>query len=258
MTVIWDPGRYRVYADERSRPFFDLTSRVRAQAPRGVVDLGCGTGELTASLADRWPDARVHGIDSSPQMIARARTASDDRVTFELADLATWMPSPDTDVVVSNAALQWVPEHRTLLARWAHALRSGAWLAWQVPGNFEAPSHRLMRELADSPRWRPRLENVLRHGDAVDEPSAYLRLLQSAGFEAETWETTYLHVLTGDDPVLEWVRGTGLRPILQALSPADAASFETEYAQALREAYPAGPYGTEFAFRRVFAAGRKR
>lgn len=256
----WDPTRYGRYADERSRPFFDLVSRIDMDAPHGVVDLGCGDGGLTTSLADRWPTARVTGIDSSPQMIGRARGAAADRpaLSFALADLADWDPEGDTDVVVSNAALQWVPEHRTLLTRWARALAPGAWLAWQVPGNFDAPSHALMRELASSERWAEKLSGVLRHTDVVDEPGAYLRLLQDAGFEAQAWETTYLHALPGPDPVLDWVRGTGLRPVLQALSPVDAESFETEYAFLLRDAYPPGANGTIFPFRRIFTVGRKR
>jgi trans-aconitate 2-methyltransferase len=259
VSVVWDPARYGVFSSERSQPFFDLVSRIPADDPRGVVDLGCGSGELTATLAHRWPDARVHGVDSSPQMIGRARAGSEsDRVDFELADLAGWRPSDETDVVVSNAALQWVPEHRVLLRGWADDLKPGATLAWQVPGNFESPSHRAMRELAESKHWRGRLAGVLRHADAVDSPAGYLDLLVGAGFEASVWETTYLHVLHGPDPVLEWVRGTGLRPILQALPPAEAAEFERVYAETLRAAYPSGEHGTVYPFRRIFAVGRKR
>jgi Trans-aconitate methyltransferase len=256
----WDSTRYGSYADERGRPFFDLVARVAALAPPAVVDLGCGSGELTATLLDRWPAARVTGIDSSPHMVARARGLAehaDGRLRFELADIASWHGAESTDVVVSNAALQWVPEHRELLRRWAATMPDGSWLAWQVPGNFGAASHRLMRELAASSRWRDALDGVLRHDDAVDDPDAYLRLLHDAGMDAEAWETTYLHVLDGDDPVLDWVRGTGLRPVLQALPPVEASEFEAEYSALLRDAYPRGEHGTVFPFRRIFAVGHK-
>lgn len=257
----WDPARYGSYANERARPFFDLLARVAADAPEHVVDLGCGTGELTATLAGRWPGAQVTGIDSSTQMLAAARRTAEafgeGRLRFERADIATWRGAGDADVIVSNAALQWVPEHRELLGGWAAAMPAQAWLAFQVPGNFAAPSHRLMRELAASRRWRDKLDGVLRHDGAVDDPDAYLRLLHGAGLSGDAWETTYLHVLDGADPVLEWVRGTGLRPVLQALTPADAVRFEAEYGALLRDAYPRTDHGTVFPFRRVFTVGHR-
>jgi trans-aconitate 2-methyltransferase len=255
----WDPAQYGKFATERSQPFFDLVSRIGATRPRRVVDVGCGPGVLTAVLAERWPDAVVEGIDSSPEMIERASPLTSERLNFRVADAAMWTPPPDTDVLVSNATLQWVPNHPRLLERWAHALPRGAWLAFQVPGNFGAPSHALMRELAQSPEWREPLQGVLRHHDSVLEPERYARLLLDADLESVTaWETTYLHLLAGDDPVLEWVRGTGLRPVVAALSPDAAAEFERSYASALRRAYPRTPHGTLFPFRRVFAVAQVR
>ncbi|MEO8907374.1 MAG: trans-aconitate 2-methyltransferase [Microbacteriaceae bacterium] len=259
MSLQWDPVLYGRYARERAQPYIDLTARIGAVAPRDVVDLGCGTGALTLTLAERWPHARVRGIDSSPHMVNRANEAVGDpgRVSFELSDLAAWVPTETTDVVVSNAALQWIPEHRELLAAWGAALPAGAWLAFQVPGNFAAPSHRLMRELAASERWRSQLDGVLTPENAVGEPAEYLQLLTGLGFSTQAWETTYLHVLAGEDPVLAWVRGTGLRPVLQALAPSAAPEFESEYARLLRQAYPQAPSGTVFPFRRIFAVGVK-
>lgn len=253
----WDPAQYGKFTDERSRPFFDLISRIGAEKPRRVVDLGCGPGSLTAELGARWPDAVVEGIDSSPEMIRSA--ASVPGVTFRVGDISSWMPPPDTDVVVSNAAFQWVPSHRSLLKAWAAELPSGAWLAWQVPGNFDQPSHALMRALASSPRWEPQLGDVLRHGDPVDPPSEYAAMLLDLGWAVDAWETTYVHVLSGPDPVLEWVRGTGLRPALAALpDDAERAEFEAAFGAALRSAYPAGPGDrTLFPFRRIFCVGRK-
>jgi trans-aconitate 2-methyltransferase len=256
----WDPGQYRKFGSERDRPFLDLIARIDADRPRRLVDLGCGPGNLTGLLPQRWPGAVVDGIDSSPEMIdSAAGVAGVAGVKFQVADIASWRPEPDTDVVVSNAAFQWVPSHRLLLRSWAAALPSGAWLAWQVPGNFDQPSHALMRALASSPRWAPQLGDVLRPGDPVDPPSEYAALLLDLGWTADAWETTYVHVLSGPDPVLEWVRGTGLRPVLAGLTDdAERASFEAEYGSALRSAYPADADGrTLFPFRRIFCVGRK-
>jgi trans-aconitate 2-methyltransferase len=253
----WDPDQYARYADERARPFLDLLGRVGASEPRRVVDLGCGPGNLTVLLADRWPDAMVTGIDASEEMIARAVGRGDSRVRFELGDIRSWTPEAEVDVLISNAALQWVPGHDALLRSWADALPSGAWLGWQVPGNFDSPSHVLMNDLARSPRWAGQLADVVRAGPGVLTPTDYAALLLRAGWAADVWETTYLHVLHGDDPVLEWLRGTGLRPILAALDPSDSARFESEFAALLREAYPGTDHGTVLSYRRIFAVGHK-
>lgn len=253
----WDPQQYSRYSDERSRPFGDLMARVACESPRCVADLGCGTGALTAQLAQRWPSARIEGIDSSSDMIDAAARHAGDRVAFRVADVADWTPGPDVDVLVSNATLQWVPGHRELLSAWAAALPAGAWLAIQVPGNFGAPAHTLMRELAESPRWAGQLAGVLRHHDAVAEPVEYAQLLHAAGLAADVWETTYLHVLPGTDPVLEWLRGTGLRPVLAALSPEEGEEFAATLAEHLRATYPSGPDGTIYPFRRIFAVGHR-
>jgi trans-aconitate 2-methyltransferase len=255
----WDPATYVQFGDYRNRPFFDLTGRIIADRPEKVVDLGCGPGNLTATLAGRWPEAEVMGVDSSAEMLDKAGTvaARHPRLRFERIDIAGWIPSAETDVVVSNAALQWVPGHQDLMREWLAALRPGAWFGMQVPGNFGAPSHTLLRDLAASARWAPELDGVLRGGESVGEPADYLNILLDAGCTADAWETTYQQVLPGDDPVLEWVRGTALRPVLAVLSPDGGKEFEAEYAAALRTAYPPGRHGTVFPFRRVFAVGRK-
>lgn len=255
----WDPAQYALFSDHRSRPFFDLVGRIGHAAPARVVDLGCGPGELTAVLARRWPDAEVLGIDSSPHMIERAKALEDTppNLAFTVGDVGDFSPEPGTGVVVSNALLQWVPGHQKMIQSWARVLEPGAWLALQVPGNFRSPSHALMRGLAESERWASRLAGVLRYDDAVSEPGDYLRLMHGAGLETDAWETTYQHVLQGNDPVLEWVRGTGLRPVLEALSVAEAPEFEARYSALLSEAYPSEPEGTLFPFRRIFAVGCK-
>jgi trans-aconitate 2-methyltransferase len=253
----WDPAQYGRFSDERARPFFDLFARVGHDSPRRVVDLGCGPGTLTAVMAQRWPDAVVEGIDSSPEMIERADQLAGERLRFTVADVADWQVPPDADVIITNATMQWVPRHHDHLWRWAGALPPGGCLAMQVPGNFAAPSHELMRSIAASAPWRQKLHDVLRHEDAVATPATYAALLLDAGLSVDVWESTYLHVLHGADPVLEWVRGTGLRPVLAALSPADAAAFEAEYSAALRAAYPASRHGTLFPFRRIFAVAHR-
>ncbi|GAA1290061.1 trans-aconitate 2-methyltransferase [Planotetraspora silvatica] len=248
---IWDPAIYRAYAGERSRPFFDLVARVGAETPEYVVDLGCGSGELTASLCRRWPAAAVHGVDSSPAMIEDAPAGP----TFEVADVRDWRPARPVDVIVSNAVLQWVPGHLDLLERWIGDLAEGGWLAFQVPGNFGSPSHSIIRELCRT-EWRDRLGDLAQR-TPVAEPVEYLRRLAALGCAVDTWETTYVHVLQGEDAALTWVRGTALRPILDRLSPGEQEAFLAECGRRLREAYPREPYGTAFPFRRIFLVAHK-
>ncbi|SFP18144.1 trans-aconitate 2-methyltransferase [Geodermatophilus dictyosporus] len=258
MDAAWDPALYLRHAGERARPFADLLARVGADAPRAVADLGCGEGALTASLAARWPDARVTGVDSSPEMLAAAAAhAVPGRVDFVRGDVRDWRPAGPVDVLVSNAVLHWVPGHAALLSRWADLLAPGGWLAVQVPGNHTAPTHRLLADLCTSPAWAAQLAAAAPPPDAVLEPAGYLDVLAGAGLAPDVWETTYLHVLRGADPVLGWVRSTVLRPVLALLDDDGAAALTAEYAAALRAAYPARPDGTTvLPFRRVFAVGR--
>lgn len=255
MPVRWDPTQYNLFADHRGRPFVDLLQRIQAEHPKEVVDLGCGPGNLTALLAERWPAARIRGIDSSPEMIAAAQSRPG--ISCSLGDAREFTIYPELDVLISNATLHWVPEHRELLAGWSDQFAPGGWIAFQVPGNFASPSHTLLFDLVESPRWSNLVGGLLEHGDRVDQPTDYATLLLDHGLLVDTWETTYVHVLTGDDPVLEWMRGTALRPVLQALSDQEAQAFEREFAALLRVAYPARPAGTLLPFRRIFAVGRK-
>jgi trans-aconitate 2-methyltransferase len=261
-TAMWDPDQYLTFAGERSRPFFDLTGRIAAASPRLVIDLGCGPGQLTASLAARWPDADVLGIDSSAEMIAAAELI-DDRglagrgtLRFRVGDVREWKADQAVDVIVSNAVLQWVPGHLDLIPRWAESLADGGWLAFQLPGNFDQPSHAVLRELAASDQWRAELAGVELNRQAAD-PGVYLDLLAGHGLAVDAWETTYLHVLSGPDPVTEWYRGTGLRPALSALDPERVPEFLRQYGDQMRAAYPATPYGTVLPFRRVFVVAHK-
>lgn len=245
---MWDPAQYLAFADHRARPFYELLARVGAEEPRRVVDVGCGPGNLTVSLSSRWPSAVVEAFDSSPEMVEAARAAG---VDARVDDVTTWEPLPDTDVVVSNAVLQWVPSHPSIVSRWASALPSGAWLAFQVPGNYADASHRLIREVAGSG-----LEHVFRAEKPVLDPVEYASLLADCS-AVDAWETTYVQRLSGSDPVLEWVSGTALRPVRAALSSADWEAYVAELAPRLREAYPQRADGTTwFPFRRIFAVAR--
>ena len=250
----WDPERYLAYADERGRPFVDLIARVDADRPRHVVDLGSGPGNLTGLLADRWPGADVVGVDSSPEMVASARAAGVRGVRFEVADLRDWRPEQRVDVLVSNATLQWVPGHLELLPDLLARVAPGGWFAFQVPGNFGEPSHVLLHELAAHPRFAPHVQGAAR--PSSHDPEVYLERLAGLGCTVDAWETTYLHLLRGEDPVFTWVSGTGARPVLQALPDPLRAEFETTYRWMLRRAYPPGPHGTVLPFRRIFVVAR--
>jgi trans-aconitate 2-methyltransferase len=255
MADIWDAGQYLRFGGERSRPFFDLTAQVGATNPGYVADLGCGPGNLTAVLARRWPGATVVGVDNSPEMIAAAAenaAPAAGNLTFELGDVWDWRPARPVDVLVCNAVLQWVPGHQRLLLDWADLLAPGGWLAFQLPGNFDQPSHAIVRELAESPRWRAQLAEAQLNRQAGD-PAEYVELLARPGYAVDAWETSYLHVLPGADPVVEWTKGTTLRPVLAALDEKGAAEFLGEYAERLRQVYKPHSFGTVFPFRRVFA-----
>ncbi|MFD3511808.1 trans-aconitate 2-methyltransferase [Streptomyces sp. NPDC058657] len=258
-TPVWDPSRYLRHEGHRTRPFLDLLARINPTTPpTRIADLGCGAGNVTTLLTERWPHAQVTGLDNSPEMLARAQQYTTPRLTFAHADAATWAPpAASYDLIVSNALLQWVPGHPDLLAGWLHALTPGGTLAFQVPGNFDAPSHTLLATLRDSARWRTRLART-DAGDrpaAVETPAGYLARLTALGCTADVWETTYQHVLTGEDAVLDWAKGTTLRPVLTALADDEeaTAAFTAEYAALLRTAYPATAAGTVFPFRRIFA-----
>ena len=253
---MWDPTVYRRFGTERSRPFFDLVARIGAEKPRAVVDLGCGPGELTATLADRWPGARVTGVDSSAEMIHRAAEL-DTTVGFQVGDIGDWRPGPEVDVLVTNAALQWVPNHRELLDRWIGELAPGAWLAMQVPGNFDAPSHRALREVARSEPFAATLGDLVRDAP-VDDAAGYATRMAGLGAVVDAWETTYVHLLNedprnpGEHPVLRWMEGTALRPVRAALDGDAWQAFRATLATRLATVYPARNGVVPFPFRRIF------
>lgn len=267
---MWDPGTYQAFAAERARPFHDLLAQVPAPGPGVVVDVGCGPGSMTERLAQRWPFARVLGIDSSAEMIEAAQPRQQpNRLEFARADLREWEPSGPIDVLVSNAVLKWIPEHLELLPTWMEWLSPGGWLAIQVPSTFDAPIHAIMRDVASRPAYAAHLRKAgLADGEgqpgAVPAPSDYAEVLSEAGAVVNAWETTYVHLLDaegrfGDDPVLTWAKGTFLRPLIAALTaePDVCEAFIEEYGERLREQYPRRPWGTPLPFRRVFAVAGK-
>lgn len=251
----WDPDRYLAFADERSRPFVDLLQRIGG-LPATVVDLGCGPGHLSALMRARWPACSVLGIDSSAQMIERARADnSDPEVSYlraDVEDVATeaWEPGRQFDLVISNATFQWIPEQLSLLPRLLGRVRPGGTFAFQVPHNFDAPSHRLLTEVSSRAPYAASTQGRLQ-ARGVDA-ATYLRLLSRPGWQVDAWTTTYLHVLPGDDAVLRWISATGARPVLQALDDDLRARFEAEYGAELRKAYPREEIGTVLPFERVF------
>ncbi|MFN8525467.1 MAG: methyltransferase domain-containing protein [Chloroflexota bacterium] len=253
----WDPNLYLRFADHRARPALELLARTPVEAPRVVYDLGCGTGEMARSMADRWPDATVHGLDSSPDMLAKS-AATPSRVQWVQADIRAWRPSEPIDLLYSNATLQWVAGHRELFPRLFSFVAPGGCLAVQMPLSWDAPSHRLMRQtLQDggpggSSLGTPELyQGVARKW--VDDATDYYDLLAGSAATMDIWHTEYLQVLQGQDAVLEWVKGTGLRPILDGLDDAQRAVYLETYARRLRETYPQRADGhTLYPFRRLF------
>ncbi|MBO8195587.1 trans-aconitate 2-methyltransferase [Streptomyces oryzae] len=267
---MWDPQQYLRHSGPRLRPVLDLLAHVPGRLPGHprvrIADLGCGPGGPSAPLAERWPEAHITGYDNSPEMLREAEAhARPGRLDFAHADLARWRPDPAESfgLLFSNAAFHWVPGHQHAFPDWIAALPSGGTLAFQVPGNFSAPSHTLLAELCGSARWGGRIAAAA-PVDAVLTPAEYAEILAPLGpdgCDVDAWETTYLHRLTGPDPVLEWVKGTTLRPVLARLGddPAARDDFLAEYAEALRAAYPRGADGTTaFPFRRVFVVAVKR
>jgi trans-aconitate 2-methyltransferase len=254
--MTWNPDQYLKFAQPRLRPAIDLLARVALDAPRAIFDLGCGTGNVTRMLAQRWPDAAVTGVDGSAPMLEQAMKGAEP-IAWRLQDLARWTPDRPADLICSNAALHWLPDHATLFPRLVRALAPGGVLAVQMPRNFDAPSHTLIADAVRSGPWRATLEPLLRP-TPVEEPGFYYRVLKPLASDVDIWECEYLQVLQGNDPVKEWVKGTWLRPLLDALAPADRAAFEDDYARRLRVAYPAEADGTTlFPFRRLFLVATK-
>ncbi len=248
----WNSDQYLKFAGERTQPAIDLAARVALEAPRRIVDLGCGPGNSTAVVAQRWPQARVRGLDNSPAMLAAARK---DYPQWEWSegDVATWRADEPSDVVFSNAALQWVPDHARVLPRLLEQVAPGGALAFQVPANLDSPPQRLMREISALPAWRDQFKAPPRDW-FVGPTEFYYDTLAPRAKRVDLWVTEYQHVLPNVDGIIEWYRGTGLRPWLEALPDDDARTrFIAAYRARLAPYYPSRADGRVlFPFRRLF------
>jgi trans-aconitate 2-methyltransferase len=245
----WDDAQYLKFADERTRAARELLARVPPIAARRVVDLGCGPGNSTALLRERWPEARITGVDNSSEMLERARR-DHPAIDWQQADAASFESREPPDVLFANALLQWLPDHALLLPRWFEQLQTGGVLALQMPHNFDQPSHRWMRELQGP--WSA-LTAGLRSASPVGSPAFYYDLLAPRASQVDLWQTTYEHVMPDASSIVEWVKGTGLRPYLEALQPAERPAFLEAYTRAIDAAYPARVDGKRlFSFPRLF------
>lgn len=253
---MWDPAQYLKFAAPRFRPAMDLLARVAIEAPKTVYDLGCGAGNVTRLLAQRWPDARVVGVDDSAEMLAQAAKEAPG-IVWQCQSVASWTPEQAADLIYSNAALHWLPDHQALFRRLMGCLTPGGVLAVQMPRNFSEPSHALIRETVAGGPWRDRLAPLVQPSP-VAAPEYYYDLLAPLAAELDMWETQYQHVLEGEDPVKEWTKGTWLKQFLDALDEGDRPAFEADYAVRLRKAYPRRADGkTVFPFRRLFIVARR-
>lgn len=254
----WDPTQYLKYSSERLRPALDLLARIPLTAPERIVDLGCGAGNVTAFLAQRWPRARIVGVDNSSEMLDKARASVTGGATREWieADIAAWSPAEPVDVVYSNAALHWQDDHARLFPQLFEWVAPGGVLAVQMPDQFAAPSHLALAEVVAATRWRDRL-GPLRRSSPVLPAADYFRLLGELAQRVDAWTTEYLHVLPASrdevHPVVAWMQGTTMTPFLAALDAAAAQAFIGDVSARVGQAYPKLPDGRVlFTFRRVF------
>ncbi|HWL06033.1 MAG TPA: trans-aconitate 2-methyltransferase [Xanthobacteraceae bacterium] len=233
----WDAAQYLKFEDQRTRPARDLLARVPLASAARIFDLGCGPGNSTALLWERYPEAEITGVDSSPDMLRQARERLPD-IDFEDADLAAWTPPDDVDLLFANATFQWVPDHLSVLARLLEALPDGGVLAVQMPDNMAEPSHRLMREVAAEGEWADDLAAARVSRDLLPPVGTYYDRLRPLCSSLDLWHTAYQHPLPGAEAILEWVKGTGLRPFIDPLPAGQREAFLTAYLGRLAAAYP--------------------
>jgi len=249
--MAWNPQQYLKFSGHRLRPAIDLLMRIPDFAVRHVADLGAGAGNVTKLIKERWPAATVVGVEGSPEMVAAGRKAAPE-VEWQQQDLASWNPQAQYDLIYSNAALHWLPDHAGLFPSLMKKVAPGGILAVQMPRNFLAPSHVLIGETALNGPWRSKVEHLVTP-PPVQAPAFYHDLLAPLSDNIDIWETEYLQVLEGDNPVKEWTKGTWLTRYLDILQGDEKAAFEAAYGERVAKAYPKNAAGqTLFPFRRLF------
>jgi trans-aconitate 2-methyltransferase len=254
----WNPALYRRYEDERTRPAQELLARVPLASATRAVDLGCGPGNSTELLVQRFPGAEVIGTDNSEAMLKSARERLP-AARFELSDIASWQPESPPDLIYANASLQWVPDHETLIPRLFAALAPGGVLAIQMPDNREEPTHRLMRDVAAEAPWAEPIGDADRLRTMLLPLAGYYDLLAAEAAQVDAWRTAYQHPMASAAAIVEWVRGTGLKPFVDRLTPDLQASYLAEYERRVDRAYPARTDGKRLlAFPRMFIVAQRK
>jgi trans-aconitate 2-methyltransferase len=253
--MTWDPAQYEKFKSERSQPFFDLLAQLDDISPKTVVDLGCGTGELTAELAKRWPQAQVIGIDNSPEMIAKSAAFATANLSFQQGSMEEWQPSQQVDLLFSNAAYHWLRNHEEQIVQLANLVAPAGTFAFHAPNQFAEPSHAIIQDVRNSPEWKPLIGSERSEG-YVAKPEWYLQTLTQLGYKPRVWESIYYQMLQGDDAALEWVKGTALRPLLAKLMPEQQERFLAQCRPLFAKAYPKTDGGTLFPYRRLFVVAR--
>ncbi|WP_439102827.1 trans-aconitate 2-methyltransferase [Congregibacter sp.] len=233
----WNAAHYDNFADQRQQAVTDLITALPGANPTTIADLGCGSGLSTSLLAERWADAAIHGIDQSPAMLARAKHRVP-KARFSEGDIARFAPAQASDMLFANASLHWLPEHRALLPRLMATLAPGGVLALQMPNNLEEPSHRLMRDVAESPDYAGHLEDFSSSRGALLSPREYYECLSPLCESLRIWETHYHHPLSGPEEIVAWFKTTGLKPFLDMLPASKQNAFEADYLERISMAYP--------------------
>jgi trans-aconitate 2-methyltransferase len=255
--MVWNPQQYLKFSSHRLRPAVDLLMRIPDFPVRSMADLGAGAGNVTKLLKERWPEAIVVGVEGSTEMVAAGKKAAPE-IEWLHQDLGSWQPARKYDVIYSNAALHWLANHETLFPLLMEKVEPGGILAVQMPRNFGAPSHLLIAETALSGPWRHKLEHLVTP-PPVEEPGFYHALLAPQSQNIDLWETEYLQVLEGENPVKEWTKGTWLTRYLDALEGQDKAAFEAAYGERVAKAYQPNSQGqTLFPFRRLFIVAQRK
>jgi len=254
--MAWNPDLYLTFQAYRERPALDLLVQVDLDSPQVIYDLGCGTGDMARRMADRWPNARVTGIDSSPDMLEKSR-AGGGRVSWVQGDVATFKAEPKADLLFTNAVFNWVPQHDVVLPRLMDSVKPGGMLALQMPRIYQQAAQREITAAVREGPWRNRLHAAFLD-EPVQPPEAYYPMLAPHARSVDIWETNYIHVLTGDNPVLTWMAATAMRPFYDVLEGAERQRFEDDVAARLRRAYPVEADGrTLFPLQRLFIVARR-